>query len=183
MKTLTRTAAITLAFVAPFCVAAASECLAADAPSHPAPAAAGVEDTAGASQTREVLGKLHHSNQKEIEMGRLAKENGRSQQVKDFGDTLVNDHTAADEKVAALARKKEIDLSAATPPMENAKDVLEPGPDFDKHFRDRMLEDHKKDIESVKSARDQTSDQDLKELLTELLPTLEKHRDTAEALK
>jgi hypothetical protein len=42
-----------------------------------------------------------------------------------------------------------------------------------------MLGDHKKDIADVTDARDTTSDPKLKKLLTDLVPTLQKHEETA----
>jgi putative membrane protein len=132
------------------------------------------------AEVAQVLNKLHHSNQKEMKMGQEAKEKGETEAVKDYGATLERDHTAADEKVAALARKRAIEL--ADPPAEEPKHVLAPGEGFDKHFSKMMVDDHKKDIESVKAERDKTTDPEVKELLSDLLPTLEKHLQIAEAL-
>lgn len=50
-----------------------------------------------------ILSILHVKNQHEIEMGKLAKSNGSSNAVKQFGDQLVSDHTAADAKVVTVA--------------------------------------------------------------------------------
>ena len=126
----------------------------------------------------EVLGKLHQSNQKEIEMGKMAQKNGTSKEVKDFGKTLVKDHTAADKKVTALAKKEKIELPAAA----GEKHDMAAGADFDAKFAQEMLDDHKKDVAEVTSARDATTDDKLKKLLTELVPTLQKHQDTAQKL-
>jgi putative membrane protein len=132
------------------------------------------------AEVAQVLNKLHHSNQKEVKMGQEAKEKGQTDAVKEYGATLERDHTAADEKVAALARKRKIEL--ADPPAGEPPHVLAPGEGFDKHFSKMMVDDHKKDIASVKAERDKTTDPELKELLTDLLPTLEKHLQIAEAL-
>ena len=58
------------------------------------------------SPTATVLNKLHLSNQKEIEMGKVAEKGGQSKDVRNFGKDLVKDHTAADKKVAAPAPKR-----------------------------------------------------------------------------
>jgi putative membrane protein len=141
---------------------------------------------AGSADTAAVLGKLHHSNQMEIEMGKLAQKNAESKDVKAFGKTLVQDHTAADKKVTALAKQQKVDLAAAAPAMkpDEKMDKLktQKGADFDKAFAAAMLEDHQKDVSEASSARDTTSDPKLKTLLTETVPVLEKHRDTAQKL-
>ena len=135
---------------------------------------------ADAPSTAEVLGKLHRSNLKEIEMGKMAKEQGKSKDTKAFGKTLVDDHSAADKKVAALAKEEKIDLTASTPAAE--KGDMPTGDAFDATFASAMLEDHNKDVAEVKAARDATSDEKLKRLLTKLLPVLEKHQRTAQKL-
>ena len=133
---------------------------------------------ADAPATAEVLGKLHAGNRKEIDMGKMAQKSGQSKEVKDFGKALVKDHTAADKKVLALAKKQKIELPA--PPAMQHDDMA--GADFDKKFAQAMVEDHKKDVSDATAARDSTTDAELKKLLTGLVPTLEKHLDTAQKL-
>jgi len=132
----------------------------------------------------EILTKLHHSNQMEIQAGKLAQEKGESKAVKSFGKTLVTDHTAADKHVVALSKELKVDL-----PKEDVKNdgMLEKarattGADFDKTFASSMLDDHKKDVEEATEARDKTSNPKLKKLLTAIVPKLEKHRDLAQKL-
>jgi len=132
--------------------------------------------------TAEVLGKLHASNQKEIEMGKLAQKNGQSKDVKAYGKTLVKDHTDADKKVTALAKRQNVYLANATPTVKSDMEHIPAGAGFDAAFAKSMVDDHQKDIAEVKTARDQTNDKDLKNLLGQLLPTLEKHEDTAARL-
>ncbi len=135
-----------------------------------------------APSTAEVLGKLHRSNQHEVEMGKQAEKNGNSKAVKDFGKMLVKDHTDADKKVTALAKKEKIDLGANTPPMKNEMASIPAGPDYDSKFAQAMLEDHKKDVADAKEARDTTDDAQLKKLLTDVVPVLEKHQETAQKI-
>jgi putative membrane protein len=133
--------------------------------------------------TADVLGSLHESDQKEIQAGRIAQKDGQSKAVKDYGRMLVKDHTAADEKVAVLAHKENVDLVAATPsPGPNEMGTMATGPDFDKKFAQEMLEDHRKAIEALTAARDSTADPQLRKLLTDMLPTLEKHAAVAQRI-
>ncbi len=133
-----------------------------------------------APSTAEVLGKLHRSNVKEMQMGKLAQERGQSKEVKAFGRTLAKDHDAADTKVSKLAKAEGIDLAANTPAV--GQDDMPMGAGFDAAFAKGMLEDHEKDVAEVKAARDATTDKKLKSLLGELLPVLEKHEATAQKL-
>ena len=118
-----------------------------------------------------MLGTLHESDLKEIQAGEIAQKNGKSKAVRDYGKMLVKDHTAADEKVAALAQRESVDLVAATPaPGPNEMGTMATGPDFDKKFAQEMLDDHRKAIAALTAARDNTTDPQLRKLLSDLLP-------------
>jgi putative membrane protein len=150
---------------------------------------AGVANAAAPPDTATVLGKLHQSNQKEIAAGKLAQKSGTSRQVKDYGKMLEKDHTAADKKVTALAKEEKSELVSATS-GGGASDMngmhgmsaMAADPMFDAKFAQEMVDDHKRDIAEVTEARDATVDPKLKKLLTELLPTLQKHEETAQKI-
>jgi len=142
----------------------------------------GMSAAAEPPPTAEVLAKLRASNQKEIDAGKLAQKHGQSRQVKDFGKVLVRDHTAADKKVAALAKQEDLALAAEVGSIGDMAARMTADPDFDLQFASDMLEDHKKDIAEVTEARDATQDPKLKKLLSELLPTLQKHEETAQKI-
>ena len=144
----------------------------------------GVVRAADPPSTADVLDKLHKSNLTEIEAGKLAQDNGHSKATKDYGKMLVSDHTSADNQVRALAKEEKIDLSASTP-VVGSKSLadLTAGPAFDRRFARSMVDDHKKEIAEVTAARDTTTDAKLKTLLTDMLPTLEKHESMAESLE
>jgi putative membrane protein len=134
--------------------------------------------------TADVLNKLHNANLTQIEAGKLAQDNGHTQATKDYGKMLVTDRTSADEQVMALAKEENIDLSASTP-VVGAKRLAEltAGPAFDRRFARSMLDDQKKEIAKVTAALYKTRDPKLQDLLTALLPTLQKHESMAESLQ
>jgi putative membrane protein len=133
--------------------------------------------------TAEVLGNLHQADLKEVQAGKIAEKNGQSKAVRDYGAMLVKDHTAADKKVADLATRENIDLRAATPaPGPNDMGTMASGPDFDKKFAQEMLDDHRKDLAAVTAARNASDDPQLKKLLGDTIPTLEKHEAAAQKI-
>jgi putative membrane protein len=139
------------------------------------------------SSTAEVLKKVHEADQQEIQAGKMAEKKGQTQQVKDYGKMLVKDHTAADKKVTALAKHEDIDLGKKTAPGEDAMNEMAEmkamtGPNFDSLFARQMLEDHRKTIAELTQVRDTTSDPQLKKLLSDLIPTLQKHEDEAQKI-
>lgn len=142
----------------------------------------GMAAAADPPATADVLAKLHHSNHVEITMGKLAQKNGHSKAVKSFGKALVKDHTAADKKVMALAKQQKVDLPADDAKHGHDMADMGSGPEFDSKFAQAMLEDHKKDVAEASAARDSTTDEKLKTLLTGLVPTLQKHLDMAQSI-
>lgn len=141
---------------------------------------ASANDPAGAApSTADVLDKVHRSNLKEIRMGEMARDHGGSKDVKSFGQTLIKDHSAADAKVAKLAKQEKIELASVAPDVGADMTM---GAGFDAAFAASMLDDHKKDIAEVEAARDATKDDKLKSLLKELLPVLKKHESIAQKL-
>jgi len=138
----------------------------------------------------QVLMRLHHINKEEIEVGQIAQKNGSTSDAKDYGATLVRDHTKADKDVTALASKMSVDLEAKKTDamhqqkqqvMQNKMDQLKKlsGKDFDRAFAQMMVNGHRQAIEMVKDARGTVQSPELKSLLEQLLPTLQKHEDTA----
>jgi putative membrane protein len=85
----------------------------------------------------------------EVKVGQLAQQKGESQDVKQFGQTLQQDHSQNLQQAQQLAQQ-----DGMTPPTEpNAEqkkmyDKLSKlsGAQFDKAFAKDMVSDHKKDI-------------------------------------
>jgi putative membrane protein len=137
----------------------------------------------------QVLRKLHHINQEEIQAGQLAQQKGTTRDVKDYGATLVRDHTKGDQDVKTLASKMNVDLEAVKNDarhqqkqqvMQDKMDQLQKmsGKDFDRGFAQMMVNGHREAIEMVKTARADAKPE-LKSFLERLLPVLQKHEDVA----
>jgi putative membrane protein len=154
------------------------------------PAASTTKPVAMTEDAR-VVADLHRMNRMEISAGRMADEKGKASAVRVFGRRLARDHRAADAKVMAYSAKTGIDASAASPEgMEQAaKDQRQmerlrslSGADFDRLFATTMERDHERAIDAVQNARGNVTDPNLRALLGQLLPTLQRHRAMAQAL-
>jgi putative membrane protein len=134
--------------------------------------------------TSAVLAKLHESNVKGIEMGKLAEKKGTSKEVKNYGTMLVRDHRVADKKIMDLAKTESIQIPSGTygPGAKDWQAAPQAGSGFDVAFAKDMLTDHRHDIAELKKCRDGTKDEKLKSLLNDLLPTLEKHERVAQTI-
>lgn len=137
------------------------------------------------------VSKFHYLNQAEIQFGRLAQSEGKSQEVQQYGDLLVNDHQQTDNDLLKLAKDEKIALDTVKldHKPENRKPIDElnrlrekRGQDFDQAFLTTMVKEHEKAIGEVKGALGQFQGTKLGELLQKTLPGLEHHRDQARDL-
>ena len=121
----------------------------------------------------------------EVELGNIAVKNSSTQQIKDFGKMMVDDHSKANDQLKALASVKNIDLPTMVTSDQHKKiDKLskETGADFDKDYVKMMVNDHKEDIDHFKDALDKAKDADVKSFISNTLPVLQKHLDAIQAI-
>src|SRR5437762_6679132 len=84
----------------------------------------------------------------EVEMGKLAEQHAASDQVKQFGKKMADDHQKANEQLKKIAASKGITLPAdmsASERREYDKLQKKTGADFDREYMKEMVSDHKKD--------------------------------------
>ena len=122
----------------------------------------------------------------EVELGNLAKEKAASDDVKQFGERMVTDHSKANDELKAWASQKGVTLPSELDAKHKAvRDRLSKlsGAAFDKAYMADMLTDHKEDVATFKKESSAARDADLKAWASQTLPTLEEHlkqaRDTA----
>jgi putative membrane protein len=114
----------------------------------------------------------------EVELGKLAVQKATSEQVRQFGQRMVDDHSQASEQLKAIAQTKGITL----PDSLDAKHRKElerlqklSGAEFDQAYMNLMLEDHQKDIREFRKVAQQGLDPDIKSVAATTLPKLHDH--------
>ena len=103
------------------------------------------------------------------------------------------DHAAASIQVEKLAQTKGVTLS--NPPKDrmaqNAMKALHEihgrlaklhGQEFDKAFAKAMFDDHRNDMDHLDSWRDAVGDKDVRALIDQMLPVLQRHLSAAQQL-
>jgi putative membrane protein len=114
----------------------------------------------------------------EVQLGTLAQSKSPTPSVKEFGSMMVTDHTAANEKLKAIAASKGIELPTSPSVGQMATkaklDVLS-GSSFDKSYIQGMVEDHEETIKLFQSEAAAGQDADAKAFATATLPTLKTH--------
>lgn len=142
--------------------------------------------TASASATdKNFLTDAIQGDASEVKLGELAEKNGGSAQMKDFGKTLVTDHTKAGDQVKATA--KEVGVTVKDEPSSEAQrdyDKLAKlkGAAFDREFARMSVEDHQKDIGKFQKEADAKSGP-VSTMAQQQLPTLKKHLQMAQSLQ
>jgi putative membrane protein len=114
----------------------------------------------------------------EVELGKLAADKGSNDAVKKFGQRMADDHSKANDELAALAKSKSIALPTEIGPEEKAlRDRLMKlsGPAFDQAYMKAMVSDHVKDIAEFRTESRTGKDPELKMWAAKTLPTLEEH--------
>ena len=118
----------------------------------------------------------------EVELGKLAQQNAQNDEVKQFGSRMVQDHTAANDKLKPILAAK--DITAPTQLDEKHKKTLDKlskmrGGEFDRAYMREMVEDHDKDVKKFRQEAEHGGDADLKAFAQQTLPVLEQHQKLA----
>ena len=119
----------------------------------------------------------------EVELGKLAVEKASNDQVKQFGQRMVDDHSKANDELKTIAQKKNITLpSEISAKDKGLRDRLAKlsGASFDHAYMAAMLSDHKKDVSEFRVESNSGKDADIKAFAAKTLPTLEEHLKLAQ---
>jgi len=125
----------------------------------------------------------------EVELGKLASEKAANDNVKRFGQRMVDDHSKANDELKSIASKKNItvpsDLSAKDKALRDRLSKLS-GESFDRAYMRAMVDDHHVDVNEFKKESTSGGDPDVKAFAAKTLPTLEDHlkmaQDTSKAV-
>ena len=137
------------------------------------------------SQDHKFLMDAAMSGLKEVELGRMATQQGASDAVKQFGQRMVDDHSKANTELATLATSKGMTLPTAVDDKHRG-DMTKlsglSGAAFDRAFAKMMLKDHEKAVDLFEKQGTKGADADLKAFAASTLPTLQEHLQMARAL-
>jgi putative membrane protein len=163
------------------------------APAAVAPAIAGAQmspTAASAASTlsagdRKFLNEAADGAMAEVELGKLAMQKASDENVKKFGQRMVDDHSKANDELRELAKRKGVDLpQAPSAKNQNLKRRLASlsGPAFDKAYMTDMVTDHKEDVAAFQKESNVARDPLVKSFATQTLPTLRGHLKNAQEI-
>ena len=118
----------------------------------------------------------------EVQLGQLAAGKAMRDEVKEFANRMVTDHSKANEDLKAVASANAVTL----PDGPDAKDrrllaKLDKlsGGDFERAYMHEMVEDHRHDVREFRKHANAKKDNDAKAFAARTLPTLVSHLNAA----
>ncbi|HKA32016.1 MAG TPA: DUF4142 domain-containing protein [Candidatus Binatia bacterium] len=120
----------------------------------------------------------------EVQLGKLATEKAASQQVKDFGKKMDQDHSKLNTELKQFASTNNVQIPDKLEGKEKSTyDRLAKlsGEKFDREYMKTMIDDHKTDVDKFKKEADKADNPGLKSFAAKALPTLEQHLELAQS--
>ncbi len=150
-------------------------------------AAGGIANLAAAeSKDEKFLKTAGESGMAEVKTATLGTQKAERADVKEFATMLVTDHTKVNEELMALAKAKNVQISA----MVNADAAddfkaleKESGAGFDKAFLSHMESTHKDSISNFEDAEKNGADAEVKAWASKTLPALKHHLEKIKELQ
>lgn len=140
--------------------------------------AAEADQAKASASEKAFMKKAADGGMTEVELGKLAADKGGSQEVKDFGEMMVKDHTKIGDNLKEVASKLDVTLPEKVGEKHQAKiDKLAKmsGAAFDKVYVNEMVMAHEKDIAAFEKAGKDAKNEDLKKFIDDSVPTMKEH--------
>lgn len=134
-------------------------------------------------QDKQFVTMVAKANRGEIEMGNFAQQHASNDEVKQFAQLMVTDHTNAGQQLKSWASQSNVTLPSGLTAQDNSTKASlssASGSQFDKQYIQSQLQDHKKVIAAFEKEVQQGQDPQLKQFAEKTLPVLQDHVRIAE---
>ena len=136
------------------------------------------------AEDQEFLTEAIQAGVAEVQLSELALEKSQDEQVRQFAERMVQDHTAANQQLVGLA-----EAAGNTPPteMDQKHHALHQqlsqlsGEEFDRQYMQGQVQEHEAAVELFASEANQPTGP-VDQLAGELLPTLRQHLQMAQEI-
>ena len=122
----------------------------------------------------------------EVKLAQLASQKASHEDVKEFAERLVQDHSRANTELEKIAAAQNVTVpQEPTSKHQKLYDRLSKlsGQEFDKEYVKHMVDDHEKAVKKFERQAKDASDPQLKQFASSTLPALEDHLAEAERLE
>ncbi len=139
---------------------------------------ANIGEMSQAMRDKMFLQKATEGGIAEVKLGQLAAQKGSSDEVKTFGQKMVDDHTVLNTDIASVADTMGVRLPKTITKEDQAEyDKLSglSGSDFDREYLIVMVKAHHTDLHAFRMAADHTGDSSLGETIAKALRVIREH--------
>lgn len=121
----------------------------------------------------------------EVQLGQLAAQKGNTEDVKQFGQKMVDDHTKLGDQMKEVAEKEGINAPSGIPAKDKALEGKLrnlSGDAFDTAYIKAMVKDHQHDLSEFKKEADSGNDTSIKDAANQGAHIISEHLDLAEEM-
>jgi len=135
---------------------------------------------------QKILKDMAMANMAEVEAGRMAQGKTKNEQVRNFAQQMIDDHTKALDDVKQVAQAKGVALPTeldTTHKRMADRMAARSGDEFDRVYLERAgVYDHKKTHDMLHKAQSRAKDADVKALVARTLPVVDQHLTAVQQL-
>ncbi len=149
------------------------------------PGAGGASSPQASMADQAFIREMMESDAVEVQLGQLAQEKSQSDDVKQFGERIVQIRKQLDDQLAPLA--KHLDVSEPRGPEKKTKQEIAKmqamsGQDFDAEYIRVIEKAHEKDVKSFKQASESAQDPNVQKAAQADGPVIEQHLQAVQKL-
>ena len=141
-------------------------------------ASGGASQARAAPQDAKFMENMAQAHLAEIEAGKLALTKAQSGTVRQFGQLMIEEHSAMLNEAGRLATAKGMPVPTSPDVKHQAaikKLELASGPNFDRSYMQEMVKDHAETLELLKQASTQAVDPQLRAHVEKVMPHVQQH--------
>jgi putative membrane protein len=157
-------------------------------PTNPSTGTMGTDNSLAnqqASMDQAFVRKALEGGATEVQLGQLAQQKSQSQDVKQFGQKMVEDHTQLGEQMKPIAQQ--LGVKEPKGPSKKDKQLIAKfeglsGPQFDEAYIQAMVKDHKEDLKEFKDEAQSALNQNVKQAAQQGAGVISQHLQMIEQI-
>lgn len=149
------------------------------------PAGFSQNTTSASSSDKKFVHSALEGGNAEVKLGQLAAQKGNSEDVKQFGQKMVDDHTKLGEQMKQIAQQQGIEVPDGVPAKDKALETKLnslSGEEFDKAYIKAMVKDHQKDLSEFKKEANSGNDTSIKDAASQGAQVISEHLQMAQQM-
>jgi putative membrane protein len=134
---------------------------------------------------RQFMVRAAQSGMAEVQLGQLAVQRAASNEVRQFGQRMIQDHTRANAQLMQLSRQKGVSLPQTLGPQYQAIQARLSnlsGTSFDRAYMNQMVQQHSQDVSLFQQETQRGQDTQVRAWARQTLPALQAHLQQARTI-